>query len=255
MNKDLIFLKAISIPAYFEGDELPAAPAADAPPAPPARTFTQEEVNKMMASDKRNQQAALAQRTTELLLLQESVNMTAEERDSLKQKVSELDGILLTKEELAKRELERTRNESKNALSLAQTEAKTWKTKHDTMLITAALTDAVSVEGQRAYSPKQVVALFGGQTVIHEDSVTKELSVKVNLNVKGTDGQVKTLVLDPKDAMKEVAGMEEYANLFQFDGKGGLNRQKNQTTQQLETVPRNLADYKANREQYIKKKA
>ena len=240
--------------AYFEGEGDAGAGdtgAGNGGAGTTPKTFTQEDVNRLLAENRRNIQKELAEKTAALSDIQNTLNLTAEEKDLLANRVNELNNALLTKEELAKREKQRLQDESKAALERATSEGKFWKTRHDDMLITSALMGAVAIEGQKAYNPAQIVELFKGKAVIVEDPSSKALSVKVKVALKGADGQVKTLDLDPVEAMKEVAAMPEYANLFNFDGKSGLGKNKPRTSMTKGGVPLNFNDYKEHRSDYV----
>ena len=211
-------------------------------------TFTQEQVNTMLANNKKNLQTDLAKKTKALTDAQANVNLSQEEKDALAIRVNDLESLMMTDKELAARDKKKAAGEYKVALEKSETAAKKWKGLHDTMLISTAITNASMIEGQKAVNPSQLVSLFGGDaSVVEADGV---FSVQVSVATVGEDGVAKTLTLAPEAAIKEYASRNEYMNLFDDPSKDGLNRRKT-SGKKPGALPTNMADYKANREDYV----
>jgi hypothetical protein len=249
----LLMILATSQLAYFDGEggtgEGGTGEGGTGEGAGAAKTFTQEEVNTMMANHRKNLQAEHAKKVSELQEATKNLSLTQEERDNIAAKMHDLEATLLTQKELADREKARLLEESKTALATAEAQAKTWKIKHDDLLVTNALIQATSIEGQKAVNPAQIVDLFKSKVDIGEKDGVPVLSMKVN--TKGADGQPKVLQLSLQDAMKEFANDSNYANLFVSNRQDGMGRQKTNFQQDPKSVPTNLKDYKASRDQII----
>lgn len=219
-------------------------------PEPSKKTFTQDQVDQLMANHRKTLQAEVAKKAEELRLAQSQLNLTQEEKDALASRISDLESSLLTSKELADREKARLQKEKDEALSTAQSEAKAWKERHHNMLVSTALTQASVLEGQKAYNPAQIVTLFKQDTFVVE-SENGEFSVQMKIATKGSDGQVKVLTLSPNEAMKEIAANPAYANLFEPVGKEGLNKRIVRPSEVARTQPTSFQDYKSNREHII----
>lgn len=232
-------------PYYFdEGDNTPPAD----PPADPPKTFTQEQVNTLLASNKKNLQTDLAKKTKALQDAQNDANLTQDEKDALAIRVGDLESLLLTDKELAARDKKRAATEYKEALDKSSKSETKWKSAFETMLIKTAITDAALVEGQKAVNPSQLVSLFASNAVVTETDGM--FAVQLNVPTKGEDGIDKILNLDPTAAIKEYSTRPDYLNLFEDPSKDGLHRRK--TSVKPGTIPTNMADYKANRDALVK---
>ena len=246
--KKLQSLRAPSFNLYFdEGDtpepETPAPAAAE----PEAGKFTQEQVNTMLASNKKNLQAEVAKKTQALLEAQTDANLTQDEKDALAIRVNDLETLMMTDKELAARDKKKAAGEYKVALEKSETAANKWKGLHDSMMIDTAITQASLIEGQKAVTPGQLVSLFAKDaTVVETDGV---FAVQIAVNTIGEDGTAKVLTLAPEAAIKEYASRPEYLNLFEDPNKEGLSRRK--TSLKKGTLPNTMADYKANREDLL----
>ena len=244
MKKELMYLAAASMFAYFEGEGDPAGdPPAGDPPA--GKTFTQEEVNSLLAKNKRSLQDELTKTKEQLVALQSSSSLNDDEKASLTSQIESLNNMLMTKEELAKREHEKLKKDADKKVSDLTAQAELWKKRHDDMLIENQLISAVSLEGQKAYNPRQIVDLFKSRASVVEADGKFSVSLKVDL--PDSAGVLKTLDLEPTAAMKELAALPEYANLFNIDTKTGLGRTKQKFSPQRGQLPTSMKDYKANR--------
>lgn len=248
--KNLLLLQAAYFNLYFdeggEGGEggTDGGGGADDKPT----TFTQEQVNTMLATNKKNLQADLAKKTKALQTAQSDANLTQEEKDALAIRVNDLESLMLTDKELSARDKKAAAKEYKVALEKSTADATKWKGKHDSMMIETAITQAGVLEGQKAVNPNQLVSLFAKDaTVVETDGV---FSVQVAVSTVGEDGVAKVLTLAPDAAIKEYASRPEYLNLFEDPSKEGLGRRK--TSLKKGNIPNTVADYRANREELIK---
>lgn len=241
---------AAPFPLYFEEGETPEqkAEAAAAAEAAKPKTFTQEQVNTMMASNKKTLQAEVTKKTQALVDAQNDVNLSQEEKDALQIRVDELEALTLTDKELSARDKKKAKAEYDAALDKSSKDASKWKGLHDKMLIETAITQASLVDGQKAISPGQLVSLFARDAVVSE--VDGIFSVQLDVVTVGEDKVTKILKLDPSAAIKEYASRPEYLNLFEDPSKDGLHRRK--TSLKAGALPTNMAEYKANRKEILK---
>lgn len=187
------------------------------------KTFTQDDLNRILADEKRKTKTQLEKAHSELDALRSKSNLTAQEREELEQRMQSMQSEFMTKEELLKQDKDKKEKQFKQELELRTTEAATWKTRFANASITRAITDA-AVKHQ-AFNPTQIVALIKEQThlteVLGEDGKpTGEFAVKAKVTKK-KDGKTITLDLDVADAVKELTEQDDFANLFKGTGTGG----------------------------------
>lgn len=194
------------------------------PPKPDEKkTFTQEEVNEMLAGEKRGWQKKLQGSVDELEALRTTAKLTQEERDELDKKIEGMKKEYLTKEELAKRDRDKLANELKEKEATLSKDRDSWRDRFTESTISRSITDTAVKHD--AYSPKQLVSILRPTARLIErmgedDKPTGEYDVKVDFREE--DGKV--LELGVNDAVKRMLEMDEYANLFKAKGTGGTGQ-------------------------------
>lgn len=188
-------------------------------------SFTQDELNRILADDRRKHQEQVKKALKEVEALRSKAKLTAEERSALDKRVQTLQDELLTKEELAKKEKERLQKEAHQKIKTLESERDSWRDRYTNSSIRRAITDA-SVKNN-AFNPSQIVALLQGDTRLVEElddqgSPTGRFRPKVRFEDVGDDGSTITLDLSPEDAVKRMRELPDYLNLFKGEGKGGL---------------------------------
>lgn len=192
------------------------------------KTFTQDEVNRIMAEEKRKLQQQTTKVMAELEAVKGKASLSTQEREELEQRLEQLRSETMTKEELAKQNLDKIKRESDAKLAAAQEEAKTWRNRHTSETITRSLTDAAAKAD--AYNPDQIVAqLYPNTRLIEElddqNKPTGKFVAKVKITEKDKDGKEITLELPATEAVKKLSDREDFANLFKGKGAGGLGGQ------------------------------
>lgn len=179
------------------------------------KTFTQDDVNRMMAEHKRSLAAKNNELAEQLEQARKQSGLTAEERDTLNTRIEQLQTEMLSKDELSKREREKSEKQLKKQLEDVTKERDGWKNRYTSSTIEQALTDAAVAH--KAISPRQIIALMRGNTSLTEDG-----RVMTKLDTVDADKKPVTLELSASDAIKQMRDMEEYLNLFQGEGTGGI---------------------------------
>ena len=224
--------------AKAEADAAAAATAASAGKS----TFTQDQVNKFLAEDRRKNEARLkAEKKAELekisadfKKLSEHANLTETERDEYKtrheQAEAELASFRSEKETLLKqkKEIETTLT---SKLTAEQQRAKEWETRYQESSIKRELSDAaVKTE---AVSPQQMVRLLRSQTKLAAISVdgkeTGEYQVVIDLE-EIVDGKKVVSQLSPEEAMARMKKLPEYGNLFKAGVVSGVGSSNTAST-------------------------
>ncbi len=228
---------SLGLVSCYEGDETDplaaAALAAEAAAAAsgggkPQKQFTQDEVNAIMAKEKRQYQTTL--QTLEAghkETLANNQNLTAKERLALEESLQTIQGQLMTKEEQAKREKKELEDKLQTQIQEAKNSASTWEQRYKTESVDRALQDAaVSAD---AFQPGQIVTLLKPMTKLVEDidPKTGKSSGRFNAMVEFDDvdaeGQPTIAVMTPKDAVKRMKQLPEiYGNLFKSGVVSGI---------------------------------
>lgn len=211
--------------AYFdgEGDPLPPPP----PPPPPAgRTFTQEEVNKMLAENKRNLQKENQELVKQLEEIRSNANLSQQQKDELDARINTLTQQHLTEQQKLQLELEKVTKKYKTDTETLSSEAKKWQTNFHSTLITNSILEGATKH--QAASSKQLLAMLGSQVKVVEevDDTGKPTGRYVpKLPMTVIDPKTKKPVqmeLDVVEAIGKLREDPEYSNLFLVDGKPGL---------------------------------
>lgn len=210
----------------YEGDGTPGSGTPPPPPPPPGdKTFTQEEVNRMLAEDRRKHQEQVKKALGEVEALQKRANLTQKELTDLEARKEQLQKELLTKEELAAQQQQKMRQEYEQRIKETADERDAWAARFTESTITREILGAASEHG--AYSPKQLVPLLRPLANLVEGTDEEghpngKFEVRVAFPTIGKDKKPVTLDLSPSEAIKRMAETEEYFNLFKVEGTGGL---------------------------------
>jgi len=238
-------------PVYDEpaGDPPAADPPADPPPTAD-KTFTQEQVNTLLATEKRKQEQKNSKRITQLEAIRDSSSLTKEENDSLNQQIEDLSNEYKTEKQLAAENSARTQKKYETDISKLTQDKEEWQNKYTNMVIINDIVSAAS--GNDAFENEQIVAILQPKTrlaeaVDDEGKKTGFLESKVKFTGLDNDGNSVELDISPKDAVKRMTEMEKYGNLFKGSATGGLGADnKNRGAGGLGDM-KNTANYMKNR--------
>ena len=119
------------------------------------KTFTQKQVNDMIAAEKGKYQGDLKKLNDEINALRSKDRLTGAEREELDSKISEMEGKLLTAEEKARRDAKKAETQHKREVDeLNDKHSKLW-TKYKSETIGRAITDAANNKDVEAISASQ----------------------------------------------------------------------------------------------------
>ena len=234
-----------------------AAAAAAAGGGGTPKTFTQDDVNRLLAKEKRDFQSKQQTMINELEALKQKSTLTAEERTALENRLEELRNESLTKDELAKKDKDKLLKTHETEKTTLVKERDGWRNRYTDATIARALTDAAVAN--TAHVPSQIVSILRGQTRLVEelDEAGKpngNLIPKVTLQDKDKDGKSVTLDLTVSEAVKRMKDMEDYFNLFKGEGTGGVggtNRGGGSGTTRLTDVAADPLKYREARKKGI----
>lgn len=131
------------------------------------KTFTQEELNKFLAEDKRKHQAQYQKIEKQYQDLLQKTNLSTEERSKLEESLEDVRKQLRSREEQAKYEKKQLEDTYSQRLAEAEAKAKKTEERYYDMLITRAIQDA-AVAGD-AFQPKQIVTLLKQHVKLVDD--------------------------------------------------------------------------------------
>ena len=229
-------LKYMSYYTPFDGDDDAAAQAAAAQKviddaaaeAAKGKSYSQEELDKILGTEKAKQKKANDQSIKDLEALKKRAQLTGEDREMLEQQIELLKDQSKSKEELAKKaasKAARASTEKYDILNKAHTEL---LAKHDTDNIKRALLDASSAVGVDAFDPSVIRTLLIGKTelmdVLDEDGDVIGKKPFVKMESISDDGKPITLTLNPKEAVKVMKESGDYNYLFKGKGASGLGK-------------------------------
>lgn len=215
----------IGLGGNSDDDELP-------PSAKGKQTFTQAEFSKALAEDRRKHKARVEEEKkqkqkiiTDLENVKKSKGLTEKERDTLQQKIEELQNSLLTKEQLTAKEREKLENTHKQAVSSLTGERDSWKNRFTSAIINQAIIGEASVA--EAFNPEDLIFLLSGSTRLVEETdesgnPLEKFVPKVKFNDQDKDGKPVTLDLTVAEAVKRMKDLPRYAHLFKSTAAGGL---------------------------------
>lgn len=190
------------------------------------KVFTQEDVNKFLAEDRRKHTQKYEQLEGAYKEALENQNLTSEQRAQLEAKLEDLQKTFRTKEE--RLETEKKQWEDKYAKEVKEWEAKatTWEGKYKESVMARALQDAAIVND--AFSPSQIVALLRPMTKIMEktDENGKGTGIfepMVDLTDIDANGEPTVSRRTPEDAVKRMKELPAlFGNLFKANVVSGV---------------------------------
>jgi hypothetical protein len=237
------FINGKVVFTYCEGDDDGAAAAAEAEAAAAAqaaqaeadakakadaaakKSFTQDEVNKMLAEDRRKHKAQVDKHVSELEQLKKSKSLNDQERHNLTQKIEELQNSVLTKEQVAAKEQEKLKKTLEHTTQELTADRDSWKNRFHTTQIQQAITsEAVT---HQAFDSDALIALLETKTrlveVIDDDGkATGQFVPKTKLQDKDKDGRVVTIEMTVPEAVAKMKEQPKYGYLFKSTAAAGL---------------------------------
>lgn len=226
--------------AYEGPDDPPKDPPADPPKDPPADPpnpddppaggsavkFSQDDMNRVMADERRKNQARNEKTLKQLETLQKSQGLTEAEKAELQNQIESLQTQHLTDKEKAARE--KKQMEDRYGTELKDTTAA--RDKWQGLYTNSTIDNAIINEAAKAqaFAPDQVVKILKGQTNLVEqlDGEGKPNGLyepKVTMPSKDDDGKDIQVELSVADAVKRmVETPEQFGNLFKDPASGGV---------------------------------
>ncbi len=189
------------------------------------KTFTQDQVNKMLADDRRKHKAQVDKHVTELEQLKKSKSLNDQERQNLTSKIEELQNSVLTKEQRAAKEQEKLKKDLESTTQQLTADRDAWKTRYHTSQIKQAITGEAAAH--KAFDPDALIAILGPATrlveVLDEESKpTGDFVPKTRFKDKDKEGKEVALDLSVPEVVQRMKENPRYGYLFESTAKAGL---------------------------------
>lgn len=230
-----------------------ANPAPAPAPAPTPRSFSQEELNSLLARERKGIQDKLVATTQQLEQLRDAANTTQEQRDQLQQQIDDLQAQFQTKEQQASEAYKKLENKYKKETTEYQESANRWRSRFETQLVSADISRFAAAAD--AFDVEQISAILLPKTKVVEQledgKPTGNFTSLVDFVAKGSDGKPIAMKLSIEDAIKAMKDWpEKYGNLFKAKANGGLGGDTSSGGQQQ--VSLKPLDASLSMEDYIK---
>jgi hypothetical protein len=183
--------------------------------------FTQDDVNRIVAEDKRKHQAQMKQLEGKLESLAQDKSLTDTQRKELKQQLEDLQKTYRTKEQQAEFERKQAAEKYENELKTATARAERWEQLYRDEKVMRSLQDAAGAAD--AFNPQQIVGLLKPFTVLKELEGGGLVPMIDFPDVDEKTGEeIKTLrtPMDAVERMKKLPKM--YGNLFKSNVVSGV---------------------------------
>ena len=191
------------------------------------KTFTQEEVNKFLASDRRKHQEKYESLEGSYQQLLDNESLSKDERNKLEESLENLRAQYRTKEQQAAHERKRLEEEYSERLAEAEKQYEVWEHRYMESTISRALQDAAV--SHEAYNPSQVLALLRPMTKMVETTDEKgrglgEFEPMIDFaDVDLETGESVMTQRTPENAVKRMQELPElYGNLFKSGVVSGI---------------------------------
>jgi hypothetical protein len=191
------------------------------------KTFTQEDLNRVAAEERRKATETQKKLVGEIDALRGRSTLTEQEKLDLENRVTELSKTLMTKEELMKQEQDKAAKRAAQERDQLTSEANTWKTRFTEKTINGSIISEAATN--EAINPQQLVAILRPNTrlveVLEDGKPTGEYETVVTYQTKDDKGKPVKLDLPVGDAIKKMKEDSNYMNLFKGTGTGGIGGQ------------------------------
>lgn len=191
------------------------------------KKFGQEEVNAILAKERRKTQEVQKQLMEQLEDSKMTLKAGSEEREALELRIEELSKLTMSAEERAKQKEEKLQEKYEEEIKSLQNERESWKNRHNNSLVSAAILKAASAN--KAVEPSQILKMLHGdvRVVQKTDEDGKDnFEARINFSDTKKDGSPVELDLTVDEAIKRMTELPQYGNLFEggkISGMGGSN--------------------------------
>ncbi|MFA5759609.1 MAG: hypothetical protein WC942_09675 [Clostridia bacterium] len=193
------------------------------------KNFTQEEVNSILAKEKRKTKEAQEALLQQLEETKKSVKMSSEEKESLEKKIEELQKITMSAEERSRQKETKLQKSYDERLVALENERTEWQKRHANLVVSNDILRAAS--SNKAVDPNQIFKMLRGdvrlvQKVDETGKPIDSFETRIDFEDRDKDDKPITLDLTVEEAIKRMKELPQYGNLFEgskASGMGGNN--------------------------------
>jgi chromosome segregation ATPase len=209
----------------FDNEETTTETTVETTPDPNKKTFTQDEVNAIMAKESRKVKDAQTKLMSQLEEAKKASKIGSEERASLEKQIEELQKQTMTAEERAKQNANKLQKQHKEEIDQRDAEIEKWKNLYTTSTVSNALLKAASQN--KAKLPSQILQMFRHDVKLvakldENGKTTDEFEARLDFVDLNDDGKEVTMNLTVDEAVKRMTELPHYGNLFEGTKTGGL---------------------------------
>jgi membrane-bound lytic murein transglycosylase len=208
---------SIALVSCFDNDlpdDAGNPPAGD--PPPDDRRFTQADLNKILAEDKRKHQDQLKKVEKQYQELLQKSNLSAEERMRLEESLEDVRKQVRTKEEQAKLEKRKLEDDYNQRIHELESRVKTSEEKFYDMMVTRSLQDA-AVAGD-AFNPVTLIAYLKPMVKLVDDKPMIEFP-----DADADTGESILKQFTPEEAVSRMKELpEKFGNMFKANVVSGV---------------------------------
>lgn len=224
------------------------------------KKFSQTDINRFLAEEKRKAQKAQEKTIKQLEELKKSQSLTEEEKVRWEERIEVMKNEFLTKEELAKKQAKAERDKQKAEAEAREKETAKWKRLYEEKTTEVGI--AVAASDPDVYNPQQIVDILTPKTRLVEEmdsetgQPTGRFTTKTRIMGKNQEGKEVIFELTPSEAVRLMKDQpEKWGNLFRTVATGGLggnnlaNRNRGDDTQ-APTDPRQFREWRKKNPDY-----
>jgi len=191
----------------------------------PARTFSQEEVDRIVVKRNKAVKAQLEQAERRYEQLLENKSLTEQQREELQGELQTLQSQLRTREQQTAHEAKKRQEQFEKQLTETKSQAEYFKNLFESSTRERAILDAAVQHD--AYNPDQFINILGPRTKVVEEvneqgEKTGRLVPRVAVTTKGEDGTPTEVLKAPAEAIEEMKEQAEFGNLFRSNVAKGI---------------------------------
>lgn len=197
----------------------------------PGKAFTQADVDRFLAEDRRKHQAKQEELRKQLEQLQSSERLTKEEKEALASQIDEIKNQSLSKEQLLTRDLEKTKTTLQSTTDALTKQKDEWQQRYGLLLVTNDIRKAAV--NNEAYRDEQVLDLLlpKAKVVEKKDGDGKGIGeFEVHIKFEDVDAKTKepvVLELSPEAVVKRMKELpDRFGNLFKSGVQAGVGKTK-----------------------------
>ncbi len=217
--------------------------------------FTQEQVNRFLADERRKLQKQNEKTVSQLEALRKNASLTEAEKVSLEERIETLKNEFLSKEQIAQKENQKLAAKQKEELANVQKEIGKWRGLYEETTVENTLLGAAAAD-QDVFNPNQILELLKPKTRLVEEldpesgKPTGRFTPRIRIPGKDKDGNNITLELTAQEAVKQLKeNTAEYGNLFKSNVIRGVGGSNNGDTRRSHEPPEDPAAFRAWRKQ------